>query len=102
MGLSWLENSTRLRHRNPLVKMAVGKGRPPRLSGPRAARSFGFGGFVLSGFRKTTKDVMAAVDMDKDAVPAAGEDGVRRRDFINIAAVSAGGVGALAFLYPLI
>jgi ubiquinol-cytochrome c reductase iron-sulfur subunit len=32
----------------------------------------------------------------------AGPDGVRRRDFINIAAVSAAGVGGLAVLYPLI
>ncbi|WP_299308529.1 ubiquinol-cytochrome c reductase iron-sulfur subunit [uncultured Croceicoccus sp.] len=31
-----------------------------------------------------------------------GENGVRRRDFIEIAAVSFGGVGALAVLYPLI
>lgn len=31
-----------------------------------------------------------------------GEDGVRRRDFINIAAVSVAGVGGLAALYPLI
>jgi ubiquinol-cytochrome c reductase iron-sulfur subunit len=30
------------------------------------------------------------------------DDGVRRRDFINIAAVSAAGVGAVATLYPLI
>lgn len=29
-------------------------------------------------------------------------DGVRRRDFINIAAVSAAGVGGLAIVYPLI
>ncbi|MCR2834325.1 ubiquinol-cytochrome c reductase iron-sulfur subunit [Parerythrobacter lacustris] len=29
-------------------------------------------------------------------------DGVRRRDFINIAAVSAAGVGGIAVLYPLI
>ena len=29
------------------------------------------------------------------------ENGVRRRDFINIAAVSAAGVGALATLVPL-
>ncbi len=36
------------------------------------------------------------------AVQHAGEDGVRRRDFINIAAVSAAGVGGLAVLYPLI
>ena len=34
--------------------------------------------------------------------PDGGEDGVRRRDFINIAAVSAGGVGVLAVLVPLI
>lgn len=31
-----------------------------------------------------------------------GEDGVRRRDFIEIAAVSAAGVGALATLVPLV
>jgi ubiquinol-cytochrome c reductase iron-sulfur subunit len=31
-----------------------------------------------------------------------GGDGVRRRDFINIAAVSFAGVGGLAVLYPLI
>jgi ubiquinol-cytochrome c reductase iron-sulfur subunit len=31
-----------------------------------------------------------------------GHEGVRRRDFINIAAVSAAGVGALATVYPLI
>ena len=31
-----------------------------------------------------------------------GEDGVRRRDFINIAAVSAAGVGGLVTLLPLI
>jgi ubiquinol-cytochrome c reductase iron-sulfur subunit len=33
---------------------------------------------------------------------AAGTDGVRRRDFINIAAVSFAGVGGAATLYPLI
>jgi len=31
-----------------------------------------------------------------------GDDGVRRRDFINIAAVSFAGVGAAATLYPLV
>ena len=38
------------------------------------------------------------------AEPAAlsNEEGVRRRDFINIAAVSTAGVGAAALLYPLI
>ena len=33
---------------------------------------------------------------------AYSEDGVRRRDFINIAAVSAAGVAGLATLYPLV
>lgn len=32
----------------------------------------------------------------------AGVDGVRRRDFINIAAVSFAGVGAVAVVYPLV
>ena len=45
---------------------------------------------------------MAAVETGEEAVIAAGEGGVRRRDFINIAAASFGGVGAVAFLYPLI
>lgn len=37
------------------------------------------------------------------ATPAADSgEGVRRRDFINIAAVSAAGVGGLAVIYPLI
>jgi ubiquinol-cytochrome c reductase iron-sulfur subunit len=37
------------------------------------------------------------------ATPGAGDgEGVRRRDFINIAAVSAAGVGALAVIYPLV
>ena len=31
-----------------------------------------------------------------------GSDGVRRRDFINIAALSAAGVGGVAVIYPLI
>ena len=40
-----------------------------------------------------------------DTVPVAivvEDDGVRRRDFINIAAVAAAGTGAVAVLYPLI
>jgi len=45
---------------------------------------------------------MAAVELDEGAAPAADGDGIRRRDFINIAAVSAAGVGGLALLYPLI
>jgi ubiquinol-cytochrome c reductase iron-sulfur subunit len=44
---------------------------------------------------------MAAVDTSEQAGPVE-EGGVRRRDFINIAAASFGGVGAVAFLYPLI
>ena len=36
------------------------------------------------------------------AVVMVGDDGVRRRDFINIAAVSAAGVGGVAVLLPLI
>jgi ubiquinol-cytochrome c reductase iron-sulfur subunit len=37
-----------------------------------------------------------------EAAAGAGGEGVRRRDFINIAAVSFAGVGAVATLYPLI
>ena len=48
---------------------------------------------------------MATVEHTDGSAPAAvesGEDGVRRRDFINIAAVSFAGVGAVAVVYPLI
>jgi ubiquinol-cytochrome c reductase iron-sulfur subunit len=44
---------------------------------------------------------MATVEQSEGAAHAADE-GVRRRDFINIAAVSAAGVGVLGVLYPLI
>jgi ubiquinol-cytochrome c reductase iron-sulfur subunit len=37
-----------------------------------------------------------------DTIEGTSTDGVRRRDFINIAAVSAAGVGGLAVVYPLI
>ncbi|MFA9201588.1 MAG: ubiquinol-cytochrome c reductase iron-sulfur subunit [Cypionkella sp.] len=40
-----------------------------------------------------------------DAIPGAAtahDDGIRRRDFINVAAVAAAGTGGLAVLYPLI
>ena len=37
-----------------------------------------------------------------DAPAATGGEGVRRRDFINIAAVSAAGVGGIVVVYPLI
>lgn len=45
---------------------------------------------------------MAAVELSEGAAPGAGEGGVRRRDFINIAAVSFAGVGGAALLYPLV
>jgi ubiquinol-cytochrome c reductase iron-sulfur subunit len=45
---------------------------------------------------------MAAVGQAEGAAEAATGEGVRRRDFINIAAVSFAGVGAAATLYPLI
>jgi ubiquinol-cytochrome c reductase iron-sulfur subunit len=38
----------------------------------------------------------------QDLAATAGGDGVRRRDFINIAAVGAAGVGGLATLVPLV
>ena len=43
-----------------------------------------------------TPDIVAEPDV------SGGDDGVRRRDFINIAAVSAAGFGGVAVLYPLI
>ena len=45
---------------------------------------------------------MAAVELSEDAAPVVEEGGVRRRDFINIAAVSFAGVGGVALVYPLI
>jgi ubiquinol-cytochrome c reductase iron-sulfur subunit len=45
---------------------------------------------------------MATVEHVEGAVDGAAGEGVRRRDFINIAAVSFVGVGAAATLYPLI
>jgi ubiquinol-cytochrome c reductase iron-sulfur subunit len=45
---------------------------------------------------------MATVEHTDDAGSAATESGVRRRDFINIAAVSFAGVGAAAFVYPMV
>lgn len=45
---------------------------------------------------------MAAVETSEEAGAHAEEGGVRRRDFINIAAVAAGGVGAVGLLFPLI
>ena len=45
---------------------------------------------------------MATVEHSDGTLGAAPEEGVRRRDFINIAAVSFAGVGGVAILYPLI
>jgi ubiquinol-cytochrome c reductase iron-sulfur subunit len=45
---------------------------------------------------------MAAVEMNEGSAPAAEGDGVRRRDFLNVAAVSFAGVGGAALLYPLL
>lgn len=45
---------------------------------------------------------MATVETNEGAALAVDKDGVRRRDFINIAAVSVAGVGAAALLYPLV
>ncbi len=43
-----------------------------------------------------------AQDAGTDTAAVIDGEGVRRRDFINIAAVSAAGVGGLAVVYPLI
>ncbi len=45
---------------------------------------------------------MATVEHTEGTAAAASDDGVRRRDFLNLAAVSAAGVGSVALLYPLI
>ena len=45
---------------------------------------------------------MATTTGTADQVALAEGEGVRRRDFINIAAVSAAGVGGIVTLYPLI
>ena len=45
---------------------------------------------------------MATSTGTADSEALSGNDGVRRRDFINIAAVSAAGVGAVGVIYPLV
>ena len=43
------------------------------------------------------------MSVESDAIPAqAAKEGVRRRDFLNVGAVSFAGVGAVAVLYPLV
>jgi ubiquinol-cytochrome c reductase iron-sulfur subunit len=44
----------------------------------------------------------ASIETPPAASSQSADDGVRRRDFINIAAVSFAGIGGLAALYPLI
>lgn len=45
---------------------------------------------------------MATLDTTEPETGEGGEEGIRRRDFINIAAVSFAGVGAVSLLYPII
>ncbi|HEX8669510.1 MAG TPA: ubiquinol-cytochrome c reductase iron-sulfur subunit [Allosphingosinicella sp.] len=45
---------------------------------------------------------MATVEQSDTTLARHPDEGVRRRDFINIAAVSAAGVAGLAVLYPLV
>jgi len=45
---------------------------------------------------------MAAVETNEGAAHVVEDGGVRRRDFLNIAAVSAAGVGGAALLFPLV
>jgi ubiquinol-cytochrome c reductase iron-sulfur subunit len=45
---------------------------------------------------------MATLEHIETPAEAPEEGGVRRRDFLNIAAVSAAGVGSLALVYPLV
>lgn len=54
-----------------------------------------------SGAETTEAPARTDGTRDDGLTPAAG-DGVRRRDFINIAAVSAGGIGVVAVMIPMI
>src|SRR3954452_21003817 len=45
---------------------------------------------------------MATIEQSDGAHSAGVEEGVRRRDFLNIAAVTTAGVGGVSLLYPLI
>ena len=75
-------------------------GRTRRLCGKPPGRPAA-AAFRISRF-EPLKDVMATVEHSDGTLATAPDDGIRRRDFINIAAVSAAGVGAAATLYPLI
>ena len=103
----------------PSSKIAVGKAAFARLSGPpsrlgayrsgnsvkrRPRRpSWPVGGFwhisVLNRYKAW--DMATPQTIEPTGAEGAGE-GVRRRDFINIAAVSFAGVGAVACVYPLV
>lgn len=99
-----------------MLKITVGKARFTRLSGaPSRTGASGRGAvrawrpgrpgraalFAHLGF-EPLKDIMATVEQHGGPPAAAPDEGMRRRDFINIAAVSAAGVGAVATLYPLV
>jgi ubiquinol-cytochrome c reductase iron-sulfur subunit len=63
------------------------------------------GGGVRVSVRNRSKGNMATAEHSEGTASIAGEgpgEGVRRRDFINIAAVSVAGVGGAALLYPLV
>jgi ubiquinol-cytochrome c reductase iron-sulfur subunit len=77
---------------------------PPRSHGSARGGSnfFGFAlGFSPAGIGRQGK-VMATITGNAEPEALAAGEGVRRRDFINIAAVAAAGVGGVATLYPLI
>jgi ubiquinol-cytochrome c reductase iron-sulfur subunit len=78
---------------------------PGQVAGPGAfpaARRIGFPAppFFSRGCKQGR--IMAITTGTADSETQATQDGVRRRDFINIAAVSAAGVGALTTLVPLV
>jgi ubiquinol-cytochrome c reductase iron-sulfur subunit len=94
------------------LKIAVGKAALARLSGAPSRADAALCEALPPGIRghggpsrirfEPLKDGMATVEQSDGTLAATADDGVRRRDFINIAAVSFAGVGALATLYPLI
>jgi ubiquinol-cytochrome c reductase iron-sulfur subunit len=79
----------------------LAKAAPRGYQARQAARGHRRRGLLIR-LRKLSKDAMAAVDLSEEAAPVAEQGGVRRRDFINIAAVSFAGVGGAALLVPLV
>jgi ubiquinol-cytochrome c reductase iron-sulfur subunit len=59
---------------------------------------------IFQGLGGQVSSMTEPVDVNQDGTMTVnnGDEGVRRRDFINIAAVSFAGVGGAAVLYPLI